>query len=120
MAILQGFPGLKVEVWSGGGVLQEYDIEAEEADERNTVTKYIQATSNQKFQLHWLIHPTFKYAKNDISTHVYIDGEDVDNRIFSQAKLKKTVNYTNNGAERYEKGEWVLRKYKFSALETSA
>ncbi|KAF2100646.1 hypothetical protein NA57DRAFT_54724 [Rhizodiscina lignyota] len=109
--------GVRVDIMSGGRILKEYNIDDDEAEQPNTITKYIESKSGERFQIHLNISRWFPYAQYAIAVHIYIDGEEVDSILWSEDDLTSGKDIIQNGAHRYEKGEWVLRKYLFSKLE---
>lgn len=52
MAVLSGLPGPAVKVKVNGKALKEH-VNGGEEDPDDTVTRYIEVTSNAKFTVHW-------------------------------------------------------------------
>ena len=117
MAILEGLPGLKVELHVGHDALVEYKPDVDEI-RPNTVTKYVEATSDQKFSIHWNFDPSFQYKDDDIASRIYIDGVSTDVICVKRGTSTHKHAYID-GALMNEGGPWSRRPFKFSELVTS-
>jgi len=122
MAILPGFPGVSVEIHVGGNTLKEYDDSNEDEPTPTTVTKYIEAKTGAKFEIHFRFETNFQYRNHTIQCETYFDGSSkyVNGFVLNKEHLGRSQAYTTKqvGAFHKEGGRWTERKYMFSSLVT--
>lgn len=116
MAITTGYPLLNVEVLTNGIPLEEYNDE----DERpgpGSVIKYIQSQSGDEFDIRCqLSSPWPDYS---LMLEVYLDSKWVRGAYMMQKGCKEFTNVKIIDGQRYKKnGEWYLRRFCFSELQT--
>ena len=117
MAITKAYSKLKVQVFVEGAPLEEY---ADDDDETSDVqvTRYIEAASGDNFEIRYSFAPVFN-IRHDIRLDLRIDGQAVDSAVFSPTSPVR-LGYVQimKGAREFEDGQYFLRKFCFSQLET--
>lgn len=117
MAVLSGLTGLTVKVKVKGKGLKEH-VNEDEEDLDDTVTRYIEATSNAKFTVHWTYASSLKYRDWDLCARLYLDGKYVDGGV-TRSKAWEHFPVRREGLKRvrsYEEGQYYERDMVFSEV----
>lgn len=112
MAISNETPGLRAEILVDGRPLPEYE---DDEAELNTVTTYIEASSDKEFALRWdFAHPFPE--QYGVEMRVSIDGADYRINIKEADKLYKRGGHTKTGVGHKKRSQCFRRNYRFTAL----
>ena len=116
MAIAKAHPNLKVEVFVKGAPLEEY-VDDDDRTLDDEVTKYIEASSGDNFEVKYCFSPGFS-IRHSILVELNIDGEYATGSVLNPGSSVRWNNaYTFKGSRAFEDGEYYLRKFCFSQLE---
>ncbi|KAL7776947.1 hypothetical protein CFE70_007367 [Pyrenophora teres f. teres 0-1] len=117
MAITEAHPGIKVDIRVGGVPLVEYDDDDEQVQtSRDTLTKYIEATTVAEFVVNLVITPP--WPGTSLLLSVYVDGQNICGQFRQQAIHYKGQCHQSSieGAKYGQGNEWFLQKFCFSEL----
>jgi len=114
MAILPEHPGLEVKICVRGQQLHEYDDDDKDATP-NTITKYIEARSGDKFSIVAEYKPPFP-DQYDVQAECCIDGVGMK-RLHRRDELFQDWRLSTYPS--YQGGEWVQQKFTFAKLNIS-
>lgn len=112
--MIEGVPGLEVQIVVAGVPLQEYN--SDEDDEVKSVTKYIEATSGANFEIRWSFTSDFKQKGHQILIAVYGDGMGLAAETSRPSDLL-TGYSTLTGRTRNAGNHAVFEKFTFSELK---
>ncbi|KAI4914146.1 hypothetical protein J4E85_010658 [Alternaria conjuncta] len=116
MAIAKALPKLKVEVFVKNAPLEEH-VDDDDQTSDNEVTKFIEASSGDNFEVKYCFSPGFS-IRHSILVELDIDGEYAAGSVFNPGSSVRWDNaYTFKGSRGFEDGEYYLRKFCFSQLE---
>lgn len=111
MAILNG---IKVAIVINGQELKEYDDEDVGNDDQNSVSKYIEATSDTEFEImtsaRW-----YQFTSDAVQMDIYVDGAYIQNGLM----LEELAGWTRSwqcifkGATRFDGNQWEIKPFKF-------
>jgi hypothetical protein len=119
MAVAKKYPRLKVQVFAEGLPLEEHNDDEEQIIP-DVVTKYIEASSGDNFEVHYSFSPGFS-IKHDVLAEIKVDGNYADSHVFhSGLPIRWNQVYTCKGTREAEQGKFFLRKFCFSQLDTGA
>ena len=113
MAILKD---LEVAISVRGKARKEYSISAEEIEEADTMTKYIQVVGGQCFVIKVSICPSCSLECNGIRFGVFVDGKYLENVILNPSKHESDE---IDGILKGYNGKWTLEIFKFAQIVTS-
>ena len=116
MAILNG---IKVAIVVNGQELKEYDDEDDCNDDQNSVSKYVEATSDAEFGI--MTSATWYQCTSDaVKMDIYLDGKYVQNFIFRKGVAGRTRSWQYNckGAKRFDGNQWESRPFRFVEITT--
>ena len=101
MAVLDEF---EAQIVVDGGVVREFDDDEEMGNHQpNTVTKYVEATSQAKFGFRTKISAAYEFQEEDsISIHIHLDGTDIGGRILRKERFEHGRDYVHSVA-----GSWA-------------
>jgi hypothetical protein len=117
MAITKANSKLKVQVFVNGAPLEEHVDDDEETSDVQ-VTRYIEASSGDNFEIRYSFAPGFS-IRHDIRLSVRIDGKAAGGVVFySGFPVRWDYVYTMKGRREFEDGQYFTRKFCFSKLET--
>ncbi len=115
MAVIDSFPGLKVEIIVNESAITEYAGDGEnEEDKPNTITKFVEATTGAEFRIRCEFAPSFKFKKYAIRADAYIDGIYVDK--WNKA-CEKTLMVMRGPHSCLHEGIWQKQRFAFSSLQ---
>lgn len=115
MAILDSLPGVEVTVTVKGKSLEEH-VDSDLADDPFTVTRYVEAKSNQIFAVKVV---TKKGATRGAGLHyeVHVDGIETNECCVGFDEVEKDeYTWKNKGRDA---GDSDIQRYKFTALDTN-
>ncbi|KAH4957631.1 hypothetical protein HBH77_120110 [Parastagonospora nodorum] len=112
MAISNETPGLRAEILVDGQPLPEYE---DDEAELNTVTRYIEASSNKEFVLRWEFGHPFP-ERYGVEMRVSIDGAAYRVKIKEANELYRPGGHTKTGVGHKKHGQCFRRNYRFTAL----
>jgi hypothetical protein len=116
MAIAKALPQLKVEVFVKGAPLVEH-VDDDDPVSDNEVTKYIEASSGDNFEVKFCYSPGFS-IRHAILLRLEIAGEYADSAVFHPGyPIRWNTVYALKGSREYDGGKYFLRKFCFSQLE---
>lgn len=120
MAIIDGVPGLEVQILVDGEPLIEYDDEDEpgvhDGSGRKTISKFVEARSGAEFVIKCSFDAVNPYKTNDLQIAVYIDGKYMDDRVLYARQIQAPYISRLSG-HRYRTGsQFFQRKFSFSEL----
>lgn len=129
MAVLDEVPGVEITVQVAGRDATEYDDpdaaqrEPSEAAEVPTSIKYIECVGGAEFTITTRVQNTYGwgYMNHSLSSNVYVDGKSVNGHLISQSHLYNGLNTRitkGNTAYDHTTGQWLLQRFKFSAIST--
>ncbi|KAK5010061.1 hypothetical protein LTR28_012008 [Elasticomyces elasticus] len=114
MAILANLPGVEVAITVNGKRVKEY-LAIDMQDGPRTATRYIEASSNQKFAVKCRVLGGFEYKGDCMSFETLVDGVSASCSIISMRNTEAgAATLTEKGVCEGNK----LRRFKFSAIET--
>ncbi|KAF1921827.1 hypothetical protein BDU57DRAFT_563962 [Ampelomyces quisqualis] len=114
MAILEGVPGLKVQIVVQGQALREYEDDTAQVAE-NTVERYVEAQDGEQFEISYDFGESFP-RNRAVSLIITIDGKDVDLPIIRQFELHEPGGHVSSGPVYRDGSSWRVRKYEFAAM----
>ncbi|KAH3917425.1 hypothetical protein HBI56_118040 [Parastagonospora nodorum] len=112
MAISNETPGLRAEILVDGQPLPEYE---DDEAELNTVTRYIEASSNKEFVLRWEFGHPFP-ERYGVEMRVSIDGAAYRVKIKEANELYRPGGHTKTGVGHKKNHQCFRRNYRFTAL----
>ncbi|KAL5425427.1 hypothetical protein PMIN04_002607 [Paraphaeosphaeria minitans] len=116
MAVIQGLPGVQVEVVVDGNPLKEYD-DPDSPGAPDAATTYIEAKSGKNFEINAILDKHLPTG-HDVSARVSVDGLRVRRRYIARHKIESSFILTTKGAMdrigRFSK----LSLFRFSDVET--
>ena len=125
MAVTDALHGVRVSIMAGDTVLKEYDDRDDEEPDGRTVTRYVEAKSDQEFRIECEVEQGLIKKKrpkrrntpgNCLGIKIYVDGNRVDqfivmrNDVADSAYLTESLGLDQPGG--------LVQKYRFSTLET--
>ncbi|KAF2872366.1 hypothetical protein BDV95DRAFT_661569 [Massariosphaeria phaeospora] len=113
MAILPDCPGLEVKIVVDGEPLKEYEDDGTPAPK--SVTKYIEAVSDAKFEINYAFNKDYPHAY-DVRVVVKLDGQQVDDSLDPYSTLFRDGGHTVSGATSCLDGKWFMADFRFSQL----
>lgn len=118
MAVFPTIQGLQVQIECNRMALKEYSTDKDEEKEPNTITKYVESKSGQKFTIHWHTSGSFKYADQSFIVYIILDGESVDNYIYF-APTMRSASEQIDSVRINVFGEHIKKLFVFTDLLTS-
>jgi hypothetical protein len=124
MAVLQGIPGLSVNVVVDGAACMEYCPTGDSSEDTpTTVTGYIKVHAGAQFEITIEFDQYFLLTDHDITVHVTVDGSTVRRPLFPKSEWKKLhsekgIHRTIDGVRIGTGNHWTKRKLMFSTLTT--
>ncbi|KAI4919496.1 hypothetical protein J4E90_001631 [Alternaria incomplexa] len=116
MAIAKALPKLKVEVFVKGAPLEEH-VDDDDQPSDNEVTKFIEASSGDNFEVKYCFSPGFS-IRHAMLIELDIDGEYADSAVFNPgSSIRWNSTYAFKGSREFEDGGYFVRKFCFSQLE---
>ena len=115
MAILKD---IKVTIIVNGQELKEYDDEDVGNDDQNSVSKYVEATSDAEFKIITSAPRWYQLTSDAVRMDICLDGVYVDNRLL----LKDDADRINawqrdiDGAKRFDGSRWEVKPFKFCEI----
>lgn len=110
MAINEALPGVEITITVAGQPLQEY-TEADVDEEPGTVTRYIEATSGQVFEIKVKVDRNAVLKGSHLEFQFYVDGKWIDGVLENRVHRP----YSCKGCEI---ASGVMRLCRFDVLET--
>ncbi|KAJ9623096.1 hypothetical protein H2203_006029 [Taxawa tesnikishii (nom. ined.)] len=117
MAISDALPGVEVAVTVNGNDLKEYEDPEIDAESR-TVTRYIEAVSDQRFGIRIKIPKGFEYRGDCLAFRITIDGIKTGGPGFGKHKTESGDFHTTRMGK--PTGVNEIQPYTFAALEFAA
>jgi hypothetical protein len=114
MAILEGCPGLKVEVTVNDHALREYDDDNVQ-EEPNTLTKYIEVNGNDTFKIQAQFLDNY-VATYDVVAEVWLDGNKINSYVLNLKSLKRPEGHKFSGVRLRINGTWYRYNLVFSSF----
>ncbi|KAI0552813.1 hypothetical protein F4679DRAFT_533984 [Xylaria curta] len=126
MAIIQGFPGLEVTIFTGGRTAKEYDDPSETGEAHNkhprVVTKYIECKDNEPFRIHLKATDEYSWGFKDhilnfgaVIDGVWAKGELCGQEYTKEEDWEREISYRvvkdPNDYARY-----ILQEFAFSSI----
>ncbi|KAI4658828.1 uncharacterized protein J4E79_006587 [Alternaria viburni] len=116
MAIAKALPKLKVEVFVKNAPLEEH-VDDDDQTSDNEVTKFIEASSGDNFEVKYCFSPGFS-IRHAMLVELEIDGEYADSAVFNPgSSIRWNSTYVFKGSREFEDGGYFVRKFCFSQLE---
>jgi hypothetical protein len=121
MAIIDGTPGLVVEIIVGGTPVREYDDD--EADDSKypmlvgSVTKYIEAQTDTEFKFRCKFSPQFPYRESDYKFRFIVDGVRLASAIIYNKEVAQSRMFEMEGNRYSKNGQWFMRDFRFAKLK---
>ena len=116
MAIAKALPKLKVEVFVENAPLEEH-VDDDDQTSDNEVTKFIEASSGDNFEVKYRFSPGFS-IRHAMLVELEIDGEYADSAVFNPgSSVRWNSTYVFKGSREFEDGGYFVRKFCFSQLE---
>ena len=113
MVILADLPGVVVEVLVDGIPVKEHESQDQDQDEHDrTVTRYIEAASEQVFAVTVKLLPEFEFKGNCVVAKVFADGNYTDGAVFVKAEPARY--FVSEGVDRRD---GKIQKYRFAGLK---
>ena len=112
MAVIDDLPGVKVEITIEDNSLAEH-VENGLVEDERTLTRYIEAVSDQQFEVYIELLPNFDYKGDCIAFVVTVDGKQTD-----ALMLLKTSGFRSIKSKGVEVAGGLIHKYRFADLET--
>lgn len=115
MGIVEALPGVTVSIVVNGSALHEYedpDIE----DTTTTITRYVEAVSNETFEVRILVPSGTQFKGNVLSFHVFADGTLMSRRMVEPKLNKPPGRRKTVKGWRDDKG--MLERFRFNELRT--
>ena len=116
MAILQGFPGLKVQVVVGDLPLREYK-DSENLPKANAVSKYIESITDAEFALRVQFGATFP-TNRDVVVKISMDGNEIAYDRIAANDLRHPDGCLHDGALVKVGHQTSLQKFKFVPVQS--
>ena len=115
MAILKD---IKVAIIINGQELKEYDDEDVGNDDENSVSKYVEATSDAEFQIISSAPIWYQFASDAVRMDLYIEGAYVDNCLMlkDNPKIFSAWRLNLDGARRFDGNRWEVKPFKFREI----
>ncbi|KAF2013666.1 hypothetical protein BU24DRAFT_494099 [Aaosphaeria arxii CBS 175.79] len=120
MAILRGGRGrigLEVEVLVDSNPAKEFDEKNDEETPERTVTKYIEAVTDAKFEIRYEL-TNHRYTRHGVLFELHIDGQKVESCIHRNSRIGRELVTICKGARVRSNRTFVLREFHFSELAT--
>jgi hypothetical protein len=114
MAILEGCPGLKVEVTVNEHALREYDDDNVQ-EKPNTLTKYVEVNGNDTFEVRAQFLDNY-VATYDVGIKLWLDGNKINSYLLPLKSLKNQEIYNISGVRSKTNGIWHIYNLVFSSL----
>lgn len=115
MAVLDGLPGVEVTIVVDGADLHEYQ-DTDTVDDRNPVTKYIEAVDNTNFAIKIKVTKDATFEGDALVFYTKVDGTCIFNPVIQPIHVQAGAH--TKIVEGVEVGHHRIRKLKFNALET--
>ncbi|PPJ59205.1 hypothetical protein CBER1_03034 [Cercospora berteroae] len=116
MAINDVFPGIEVAVMVDGEPLQEYTEAAFEPEEK-TVTRYVEAKSNQNFTMRISVAEGTPMKGNCLTFYIHIDGKYAAGAIITSPSVQ-SQSHTRTVEGRYSSST-TLQRFFFDSLDVA-
>jgi len=116
MAVLSGYPGLKVEILVHGAALQEYDNESE-PETADKISKYIESKSGEHFAILFTVSEPFQ--RGNLAVKIFLDGERVSHKHYDADELFDPAGHEVDGESTKSGTQTFKHKYVFAVAETS-
>lgn len=120
MAVIDAFPGARISIVAGDITSKEYQDHDEEEPDKHTITRYVEAKSDQEFRIECEIkHGLIKKKRtpgNCLGVHVYVDGNRVDQFIVTRKDVAHSAFLTESIG--LDKPGGLVQKYRFATLKT--
>jgi hypothetical protein len=115
MAVLDAYPGIKVQIVVNGAPLQEYDDDDDESATPNTVTKYVEAVSGAEFQIqHDITQP---WPQHEMLLECIVDQHKVVGAVLNKGNYRgSSYRYVKEGAISYKEGHQFIQRFRFAQL----
>lgn len=114
MAILHDVPGAEVTVNVGGDPLHEYTDSTLDEDDLTT-TRYIEAASDQEFEVHITVDRRMRFLGDCIKVEVMTDGVIAHKPLIDKLAAKIINTTISKGRSIGNRG---VQNYRFASLET--
>ena len=114
------FKGLEVRIEVGGTPLEEYNDDEATQDE-NTITRYVEAQSNQEFVIGFLVPKAFKFTSPSLVFEPFIDGNEVGGHLIGPEDVTEsegTYEEKKKGIDVKKNKQWCLKHFAFKDLVT--
>lgn len=115
MAILKD---IEVAIMINGQELREYDDEDVGNDDQNSLSKYVEATSDAEFKIISSAPRWYQFTSDAVRMEIYMDGASADNCLL----LKEDADRINawqcdfDGATRFDGSRWEVKPFKFREI----
>ena len=115
MAILKN---IKVAITVNGQELKEYDDEDVTNDDQNSVSKYVEATSDAEFKIIASASSQYHFTSDALQMSIYLDGAYVDNCLIRKKNANRSYAWQChlNGARRFDGNQWETKPFKFREI----
>ena len=115
MAILKD---IKVAIMVNGQELKEYDDEDIGNDDQNSVSKYVEATSDAEFEIMTSAPRWYQFTSDGLGMDVYLDGVYVDNRLLRKENAGTIGGWRCffKGARRFDGNQWESKPFNFREI----
>ena len=115
MVVNPDLPKLDVSVHVEGVALKEW-VDPDLDEDNRTVTRYIKAVANKRFDVRLVVSEGFQFEGDLISCKVYIDGKKMHSPIIRKKDGKPRQTRISEGVQ-ISANE--VKYYQFSAMKTS-
>ncbi|KAI4610865.1 hypothetical protein J4E80_007894 [Alternaria sp. BMP 0032] len=110
MAIAKALPKLKVEVFVKDAPLEEH-VDDDDQNADNEVTKFIEASSGDNFEVKYRFSPGFS-IRHAMLIELDIDGEYADSAVFNPGtSIRWNSTYAFKGSREFDDGGYFVRKF---------
>ena len=112
MAVSDSLPGVVIRITVNNQALPEY-VDQHHTDDEHTVTRYIEAVSDQTFAVAITLLPTFQFKGDAVEFKVETDGVLVSRKLLQRQQIGYT--FVTQGRV---SGEDQIEKFQFAGLQT--
>ena len=115
MAILKD---IKVAIMINGQELKEYNDEDVGNDEENSVSKYVEAISEAKFEIITSASRWYQFTSDAVQMDIYMDGAYADACLLRKKDASRVHAWKCrlNGARRFDGNRWEVKPFKFREI----
>ena len=115
MAILKD---IKVAIMINGQELKEYDDEDVGNDDENSVSKYVEATSDAEFKIMTSAPRWYQFTSDAVRMNIYMDGAYVDACLMLKDEANQFYAWRHylNGARRFDGNRWEVKPFNFREI----